>query len=367
MKFSCLKNNLERYLNIAERFTGKNITLPILGNILLEAATDYFKITATNLEYAVEIMVPSKIIKEGKVSIPAKIINSLIQNTRDEKIDLEEKQGNLLIKTNTRNGRINGVSTEDFPLIPNIKKNNSIILNGSSLKEGLEKVLPSVSNSDFKPEFTGVFFKFSTNELSLVATDTFRLAEYKITLPKKNEQSFSFILPQKVVQELTRVVTDDDEQVKIYLGDNQFVMETGNIKITSRVIDSNFPEYNSIIPKEFETTVYLNRSDLKESIKASSVFASKLLDVNLQFNKDSLEISSANQDVGEYKNILSVKTSSGGKNTKISFNHKYLLDGVNSLDDDEIFIGCNAENTPSLFHNRTNHSFLYVLMPIRLS
>src|SRR3989344_4418846 len=117
MKFSCVKENLERALSTAERFTGKNITLPILSNVLLEVKGNELTVTGTNLEYAVELKVPGKGLKEGRVSVPAKILNSLLQSLNEEKVELEEKGNNLFIHTVLRNTRINGMSAEDFPLI----------------------------------------------------------------------------------------------------------------------------------------------------------------------------------------------------------------------------------------------------------
>ena len=137
MKFICLKENLEKALIIAERFTGKNITLPILGNILLETSETALFVTATNLEYAIRIKVAGKIEKAGRVSVPAKIVSSLLQSTRSEKVDLEEKQGSLFIKTDTRDIRINGIIAEDFPLLPKIKKTYSVTVDGPSLVNNL--------------------------------------------------------------------------------------------------------------------------------------------------------------------------------------------------------------------------------------
>jgi len=366
MKINCLKDNLEKSLNIAERFTGKNINLPVLANVLIEAIGSYIKITATNLEYAVEIKIQGKIADPGKVSVPAKVINSLIQSIKEEKISLEEKSDNLVIKTEFKNTKINGNKTDEFPLIPNIKNNNCFKTEAMALKQGLEKVLSSASLSDFKPEFTGVFFNISSTELKLTATDTFRLAEQKIKLSDKPEKgNFSFILPSQVAQELVRIISYEKE-IKIIYGDNQILFESGSFKITSRLIEGNFPEYENIIPKEFEITSFINRNELKDTIKAASIFSSKLMDISLDFDKDKLEIISSNQDVGEYKNIINIQTSQN-KKLKVDFNYKYLLDGLNSLSDENIFMGCNTENNPSLFHNKTNDNFLYVLMPIRLN
>lgn len=364
MKFLCVKENLGKALALAERFTGKNLTLAILGNVLLKAEENVLRVSATNLEYGVEIVVPGQVSRPGLVSVPAKILNSLVQSGQEGKLELEEKQGNLFVKTDTRDIRINGTPPDDFPLIPKIKKTSTFTIDSSFLEHGLGKVLPSVSSSEFKPELNGVLFKIAGKTLRLAATDTFRLAEKTLELSAKSEgESFSFILPQRVSQELSRIAGSDE--VRVSLGENQVMFEIGGIKIISRLIEGNFPEYSAIIPKDFETSAFLDLPEFIDIVRSSSIFASKLQEVKLEVRGKNLEVTTLNPEVGEYKTKLSISTT--GKDITISFNFRYLLDGLNSLDEKEFFLGLNSENNPALLRNKNDSSFLYVLMPIRLS
>lgn len=368
MKFICHKELLENYLNIADRFSGKNLTLPILSNVMLETVNDNIRLTATNLEQAVQINVKGKVLKDGKICVPSKTVNLLVQSLKDEELDIEEKQNNLVLKTTSKEVRLNGLISEDFPLIPSIKRNVSFNIDTQKLQKSLGRVITSVAVSDFKPEFTGIYFNLnSSGELKLVATDTFRLAEDIISTNNKNiTQELSFIIPSVVGRELARI-TNEDSEVKISLGDNQVIFETGVIKLISRLIDGKFPDYEGIIPKNFESSVFINRNEFKDAIKAASIFSSRLSDVVLEFKEKGIKINTVNQDLGEYKTTLAAKTAEGNKDLKLSFNYHYLLDGLNSLDEDEISIGVNSENSPSLFKNKSNKNFTYVLMPIRLT
>lgn len=366
MRFSCVKENLEYALTIAERFTGKNVTLPILSNCLLETSGSKLLVIATNLEYAVQITVPGKTEKEGKVSVPAKIFSSLIHSLKDERIDLEEKQGNLLVKTGQREGRINGLTVDDFPLIPKIKKTATVSLDLQAFRDGLVRVLPAVSPSEFKPELMGVYFKSSGNRLRLASTDTFRLAEKTLTLEERPEgDGLSFILPQRVAQELARLEDESGGDIKMSLGENQVVFETQRVKIISRLIEGVFPEYTAIVPKSFELEVFISRQDLIEVVHAASIFSSKLQDITLAFRTGSLEISTANPEVGEYK--TKIPLAGKGGDLRLSFNYRYLLDGLMAMSEEEIFLGCNSDNSPSLFRNKDDGSLFYVLMPIRFT
>ena len=367
MRFTCVRDNLARALLTAERFTGKNISMPVLGNILLEAGNSFLSIQATNLEYGISIQVPGKGVREGKVSVPAKIISSLIQSVKDGKVDLEGKQGGLFIKTENREVRINGTDPDEFPLLPRIKKTASLMVEGALLKRGLESVLPAVAPSEFKPELGGVFFKTSGKTLYLVATDTFRLAQKIIGLAQKSEgEDMAFIVPFRLGQEVSRVIGEEgDEEIKLTIGENQLLIESGHLKIVSRLIEGVFPEYSRIIPKNFETTAFLPRSALIDALRAASICASKLQEVSLEFRGKTLEITSQNPDIGEYKTSLESQTV--GREKDISFNYRYLLDGLLALDEEEVFAGLNSWEVPALLRNKTEESLIYIVMPIRLS
>lgn len=363
MKFTCVKEKIERALMIAERFTSKSITLPILSNVLLSLDGNTLVVTATNLESAVQINITGKGSGQEKVAVPAKILNSVFQSLKDEKVDLEEKQNNLFIKTQSREARINSVITDDFPLIPKIKKTASVTLDAVVLKQGLEKVIPSVSTSEFKPELTGVLFHISSKNLRLAATDSFRLVEKNITI-NHNGESFFFILPHKVAQEITRIIGNTEDEVTISVGESQALFVIGEVTLTTRLIEGVFPEYAGIIPKKFETATFIDKNTLLESVRAASIFTSKIQDVSFQFSNHLLTITSINPNVGEQKSSLPVEAD--GNNSKVSFNYRYLLDGIQILEGQEVFLGINSESA-SLLHSKTDGSLLYVLMPIRLT
>jgi len=257
------------------------------------------------------------------------------------------------------------MSPDDFPLIPKIKKNLSFVIDSTLLKHGLEQVIPSVSTSEFKPELSGVQFLVGPKDLRLASTDTFRLAERTVPISERTKgDTSSFVVPQRVVLEVSRTL-EENEDVKISIGENQVLVESGPTRVTARLIEGSFPEYSGIVPKSFEATCFISRQDLISAIRSASIFSSKIQEVSLNFSDKKLEISSLNQEVGENKSAIPLLFT--GKETKISFNYRYLLDGLGSLMEDEIFLGVNGEASPSLLKEKSGGSFFYVLMPIRLS
>lgn len=350
---------------MSERFIGKNTTLPILSHLLLKAEKDILKISATNLEYAIEIKLPSKVTHEGSVAIPARIAASFVQSLPNEEIFFESKGGHLYLKTPSREACVQGLPVDDFPLIPSIHQIVTITIPANELKQGLEKVLPAVALSEFKPELTGIFFNASPTALYLAATDTFRLAESVYVLPsQKIKESFSFLLPARTAQEVIRALTNESE-VEIHIGDNQILFKLPSVQITSRLIEGAFPEYTQIIPKNFEFSCIVSRDEVIRAVRAASVFASKLQDVVLSFQGKNVHITSSNQDIGNYKITLPIAAS--GKPKEVSFNHRYFLDGLQALGGNELFIGINNEHSPVLIRDKEDTSFVYVLMPIRVT
>lgn len=366
MKFTCRTAHFGRAIGAAERFAGKNITLPILANVLLSADKNGLTMTATNLEHAIEIKIPGDTSQEGKVSVPARIVSGLIQAIHEENIRLEVKQGNLAITSDTRHSRVNGMNADDFPLIPKVKKTASFFASAELLGRALGHVLSAVSSSDFKPELGGVFFNLQRDSIALAATDTFRLAEEVVPLEKAQSESVSFIVPQRACQEFSRLLAEyKDEGVSVSFGDNQILAEIGPVRITSRLIEGVFPEYRAIVPSQFSTSVFIARDELLSAVRSSSIFASKLQEVTLRFSRDGLEVISANPEVGEDRTTLKVAYT--GKDASVSFNYRYLLDGIQALEDDEVFFGCNDAAGPTLLRNKSAQTFTYVVMPIRLT
>ncbi len=364
MKFFGLKEHFEHAYTTAERFTGKHMTLPILGNVLMEIAENSLKISATNLEHAVEVVIPGKGSGEGRVTVPAKIMSALIQSLKDEKVNLEESKGTLHIHTDSQQVKVHGMAPDEFPLIPQVKQNFIFTIDGAALGEALESVLPAVSLSEFKPELQGVFFKPGMTDLRLASTDTFRLAEKTISCERKGQETPPpFIVPHRVCQEVSRILSRRNNAVAVALGDNQVEFGMEGVRVVSRTIEGGFPEYGAIVPKEFHTSVFVERAPLLEAVRSSGIFISKLQDVTLTFSPTSIEVHSGNPEVGEYRTTVPAATT--GPEASVRFNHRYLLDGLGVLGEKEIFIGVNTDARPAMLRGKSDSSFLYILMPIR--
>jgi len=370
MKIICLQENLKTNLNIAQNIVGKNLTLPILNNVLMETEGGRLKISSTNLEIGVNTWTAGKIEKTGSLTCPAKILSSFVNNLPNKKIELEAKDNTLFVRCEGYKAAIKGLSSEDFPLIPKLKEKPIFVFKkAEGLKNDLNQVVGAAALSESRPEFSGVLFKFDKETIKLVATDSFRLAEKTIYRGSQTTNPISLIIPQRTIQELIRILSEKPAQeVKFILGDNQVLFETDEVQLISRTIEGQYPDYQQIIPKSFETKITVAKDELVNNIRIASIFSGKINDVKLSVKSERLELSSQDADLGENKSQMSAQIS--GKPMEINFNFRYLMEGLANISTKQVFLGMNPEST----HNRSNpavikpagdDSYLYVVMPIK--
>src|ERR1035437_1904958 len=202
MKVEILKENFKNGLSVVERVVGKNLSLPILDNVLISTEDNFLSLSSTDLEMAIKLWILTKIIKKGKIVVPAKFVSSFVSLLPNEKITLEEKKQGLYIECKSFKNQIQGFSPEEFPLIPEFKNLECLEVDNKKFCQGLAQIVDVASPSQSRPEISGIYFVFSKNSIKIVATDSFRLAEKTIMLDEPVKQDMNFILPQKPAREL---------------------------------------------------------------------------------------------------------------------------------------------------------------------
>jgi DNA polymerase-3 subunit beta len=377
MKIISLQENLKKGISIVSHITSKNINLPILNNILIKADEGNIDLIATNLEIGIIHSVRGKIEKPGKITIDAKIINEYINFLPQEKISFIVKDENVKIECSNYKTKIKGESAKEFPLLPEIEESNIINTSLVEFKKALSQVVFAVSKSESRIELSGVLFALSDDKLSMVATDSYRLAEKTIDINieknKNLDENNKIIIPAKTAQEVLRIasnLSDDldssEKKVKLYINENQIVFEIDDSKIISRLISGQYPDYKQIIPEKKETEIIVSRQELIRAIKASSIFSkSGINDINISVNSEKKEIiiSSLSSQTGE--SIINLNGEIKGKNNDITLNFRYLLDGLNNIDSDNVRVFIVDNNTPCVIKNEKEDSYLYIVMPIK--
>lgn len=371
MKIIVLKNNLKEGLDAVSRTVGEKINLPILKNVLIDGEDGKIKIFATNLETAIIKEVSGKIIEPGKITVPFDVLFNIISNVPGERINLETKKSNLFLKTDNYEASIQGVNSDEFPIIPKIKKDKNFLeIQGAILKEGMNKIINACQISELRPELSGILFNVEGEAIKLTATDSFRLAEKTIPSSQfKNhfaDKVKKIIIPLKAVQEATRSL-EENSSIKIFIDDAQILFQSETIEIISRLIDGQFPDYEQIVPKEVDAEILLNRDELISALKLVSVFSSRNNEVSIkiQENKKTLEIYSVDSALGENKYLIPIKIK--GESSGVAFNWRYFVDGLKNVGLENVFLGLQGDARPAIIKSTNDPSYFYVLMPIKNS
>ncbi len=381
MKITCTQENLARALSHLERVIGRQTTLPILSNFLIETEKGRLKISATNLEIGVIVSIGAKIEKEGKITVPAKILSNFIYNLpTGDILSLEEENQHLKVVSTGYQIRIKGMDGKDFPIIPQFRKEYQYIFPAQVVKNALSRLLFCVSVNEARLELTGVCVSFLKDGLHLAATDSFRLAEEIIPLSEKRdntegmtEENSSLIIPNKVLHELSRVISPESVEIKMALEENQIFFEVDGVEIISRVINGKYPDYHQIIPKNFSTQVIFQKQEFQRAIKIAGALSSYSSgEIALVFNKEAKTCTflSQSQEIGENKTVLSVGYVVGNDSLTMVFNPRYVLEGINVISSEKILFSANSASTPASLQmidadETPDTSYVYIMMPIR--
>lgn len=365
MKLECGKEKLRWAVGVAEKTTGKNLSLPVLSFVSLEAKGRILKLSATNLDVGLVLELPAKVDKEGAVMISGAVLSNFLSNlSRDEKVKLEMVGDNLTVSGAHNSGLIKTYPRDDFPSIPKLADGQAFYLPTASLLAGLKMVAYSAALSDIKPEIASIYLYNRDREINLVATDSFRLAEKRLILSDKIELEPKLIIPIKNVADILRLLEGVEETVMLTYNSHQVALSGEGYYLTSRLVEGVYPDYRQIVPAETKTGAVVLKADLQNALKLSNVFADKLNQVNLRVSvKDGLfEISSHNSDVGE--STTNLEATLQGEDLELSFNVRYLLDCLAVISSDSISLKFNGRGRPILISGIGDNSFTYLIMPM---
>ena len=364
MKVEFLVENLENLLPTITKFIPSSSPIPILSNILLEANKDGFFIYATNLETAVKIKVAAKVEEEGSTTVPGKQIIEIINSLPKDKVVLSSNERGVTILCRNNTAILQTLPRDEFPNIYEEKGEELHVFEKDELKEIFSKVIFSVSNDESRPELTGVLFSQKKEGIDVVATDGFRLSLKKIGDKHILEELGSLILPAKLISEAI-ALKSDKIVMYVYKKANQVIFEADNIMLVGRLINGDFPNYERVIPKNSTTEISLDREELMQKIKLSSVFARESANIIKTEVKDGqVKISARSFGVGEGETIMEGNQKGGA--SEIAFNVKFLTDFLKSADEKEVVMCLTNGVEPALFRTEGDSEYIHIIMPVRV-
>ncbi len=364
MNINCLKKNLSKSVDIAAKIISSKPTLPVLSCVLIEAEDNKVNIKSTNIEFSIETSFTADVKNSGKVAVPANVFMRTLKTIRSEgNISLNLDGDMLVLKTDDGSTTIKTLPTEEFPNIPQLDTKNNHKIQANILIDGIKSVSNSASTSIIKPELSAIYIYFEDNKLVFVATDQFRLSEKKIEY-KSNKNIPSIIIPISNALELVNVLETVEGEVDMYVDDSQISIKTDDIYATSRIIDGSFPDYKQIIPKETTTEVIILKNDLINCLQKMQIFADKFGKTNLHIypTKKKFTASAHNADLGEV--FDSPEATLKGNELDIAFNHKYLLDSLQSIKTDSVTLSFAGISKPLIVRGIGDNTFIYLVMPM---
>jgi DNA polymerase-3 subunit beta len=381
MKLTCTQENFKKAIYSTERVVGKQITLPILENILLETEAGMLKISATNLEIGVFLKIGAKIEEEGKITVPARLISNFVNNLPSvSTVSLSVVDQTLHIESGSSKAQIKGLQATDFPIIPEMEGEFLFSLPAQEMKEAIPRLAVCVSMDNTRPELTGMNMLLDKLEIKLAATDSFRLAESVVTLIKDNAQAYdlfiektaSIIVPLNTISEVFRVINPDTQDIKVGIEESQIFFQIDNVRIVSRLINGKYPPYQQIIPETFTTRVVLSKEDALRAVKIAGIFThSKAGEVKFSVNADTKEIlvQSKAEEVGENKTSLNGEIE--GPSQEALFNPRYMVDGLQAISTSYLVLLMNSGSSPAVLRMVQGEkreemlNYTYIIMPIK--
>ncbi len=386
MKVSCLQENLAEGLAAVGRVVPAKSTLPVLSNVLLIAESGQLRLSATNLEMAVSTRVAARILEEGTITLPARLLSEyvgLLDKGSQVDMALNQKNRKVHLSCGRYEANIAGLDAEDFPAIPTVSGGAAFSLPGSLLKEVIEQVAFAAAQDDTRPVLAGVLFRLQGNRLTLAAADGFRLAVRSVELESPVGEDLAVIIPSKALSELARALPDGGEEmveIAATANRNQILFRSGDTEIVSRLIEGQFPDYQRIIPQDARTRVILPNADFLRSTKVASVFArdnANIVKLQVKPSGESADeqtlapgqitVISTSTEMGDNQGVLDASVS--GEEQLVAFNGKYLRDALEAIDTPEIRLEITGPSSPGVLRplGPTTDTYLHVIMPMHVA
>ena len=345
MKLQVTQENLSKALGNVARVANTRGTLPILANVVLRTVGTRLTIAATNLDIAITHYIGSKVAEEGSITVPARLMQDFVSSLPSGVIELKLDDYKLHITTDQYNSVINGISADEFPVMPAIADGTSWTIPAKAFKKGLQQVLVAASSDEARPVLTGLYIHTEGGKLYIAATDSYRLAEKEIMTTK---EEIDLLVPANAMQELLRLLGDQDVDIEVTHDDQQVLFKVGEVELVTRLIEGKYPDYRKLVPSEFATTATLKRADFviitKKNVKVYEV-------------KDSIA-----SQLGEHTASADAVITNEGD---ITLNSRYLLDALGTLSGSDVDICFNGKLEPCVLRETKASDYTHVIMPLK--
>ncbi|HMM27866.1 MAG: DNA polymerase III subunit beta [Chloroflexota bacterium] len=376
MRVSVLQENLYKGLSIVSRAIPGRPSLPILSNVLITTEDARLRLSATNLQLGITVWIGAKVDRDGSITLPARTFQDLVATLPAERVDMDLDTRTLTLHLNCagKTANIKGMDAAEFPQIPEFQADRAIGVPADVFKEMIEQVVFSAAKEENRPVLAGVLMRFEGDVFTMAAADGYRLsvrtAELEFSVGDRAPEPF--IVPARTLQELGRIISDEDEEVLIALPDGrgQVMFSLGSVLLVSQLIEGRFPDYEAIIPRSYQTSVMAYTSELLAACRSSEVFAKDsantarvLIEPGSSANvPGQVIVAGQSQEKGDAQAPLEATIE--GTAIDIAFNIRYLIDVLNVIREDRVVLETSGPTAPGVVRPAGRDDFIHVIMPM---
>lgn len=364
MKFRCERDALSEALATAGRaVSSRGGSLPVLAGLRLELQGDALSITGSDLDLTINVQLDVAGTDDGVIVIPSKLVSDVVRSLSSGAVELEVQDSDAHISGGRSDFTLRTIPAEEFPKVTPVD-GDGVTLEVGEFALALKQVVSAASTDDSRPILTGVLMTTEGAGLRLVATDSYRLSVRDLPGTSILDDDQEVLVPSRALGELSRVL-GDKETVTITLGEREASFSSGNVTLTTRLIEGVFPNYRGLIPSDHPNNLVVNRSELLDAVRRVRLLAQESTPLRLAMSADGVELIAVTQDVGEAHESLEANYE--GDDLTVAFNPEYLLNGVDVAPGEEIRLETVDALKPAVLRVVGDEDFLYLLMPVRVS
>jgi len=365
MELSVTQENLARALSTVGRVASSRASLPILSNILLRTEGNRLLVAATNLEIAATCYVGAKVVKQGELTLPARLVGEFIASLPKGTIEISAKGTSMTLSSGKFSSIMSGVDAAEFPELPSIDEKEAVTytIATSDFKQAVNQTVITSSSDTSRPVLTGVYWHSIDGELYLAGTDGYRLAERRLM---KTKSAIQAIVPASSLHEVLRIISDGVNEIDVLFDNTQVRFRVGESEITSRLIDGNYPDYRQLIPKESETVVTLKAEEFARIVKVAGLFARESggsVTLNADADTSTLSIHSIASELGENTSSADAKITATGQ---VTLNSRYIGEALSVIDGDTIQFRFSGKLSPCVLSTgEKSADYTHIIMPLK--
>lgn len=367
MLVTCSQSALLKGVHLVNRAISTRTTMPILGYVLVETMKSGLKLTATDLELAIQVEIVAEVKEGGQLTLPARILTEIVGNLPEATVEIKtgEVGTQAEIACENSNFEILGLPAGDFPTTPKVGEEPLGAIDADVMRTMIRQTIFAVSADETRPFLTGVYVVMDGTDVRFVATDGGRLALRKTSVTSPAKEKTGVIVPAKTMQELARALGGVEGDVQLATADNQLMFAVPGLRVYSRLISGQFPNYQQVIPQEFKQRIRVDTDRLLRAVRRVSITARDSANVvRLSAKGKKLTITSNTPEVGKARE--DVEVTAEGETVEAAFNARYLIDCLNSIDAAELFFELTGPLSPGAIRPAQHSDYVYVLAPVRV-